>query len=61
MPPSAQYRRITLTRSSGEFKDVEQLFKRTMNDYYVVIVNIDRVQNPFMMEKYCRWKEKFSR
>jgi len=57
MPPGAQYRRITLTRSSGEFKDVEQLFKRTMNDDYVVIVNIDRVQNPFMMEKYCRKKE----
>lgn len=53
MPPNAQYKRVGLSQSSDEFKEVEQLFRRTMNDY-VVIIGIDRVQNPFMMEKYCR-------
>ena len=53
MPPSEQYTRVTLVPSSGEFKDVEKLFRKSMNDY-VVIERIDRVQNPFMWEKYCR-------
>ena len=53
MPPNSRYERVTISADSSEFQGVEHLFRRTMNDY-VVIVRIERVQNPFMMEKYCR-------
>ena len=53
MPPNVKYYRACVDPSSVEFKDLEKLFKRTMN-YYVVIENIQRVQNLFMMEKYSR-------
>ena len=53
MPPNVKYYRACVDLSSVEFKDLEKLFKRTMNDY-VQIVKIERVQNLFMMEKYCR-------
>lgn len=54
MPPNKQYVRVGLLSHEEEFKTVEKLFRRTMNDY-VVIDNIERVQNPFMWEKYCRY------
>lgn len=55
MPPNKQYERVRLWEPhSSEFKGVEQLFRRTMNDY-VTIVSIERVQNPFLFEKYCRY------
>ena len=54
MPPKSEYYRANVDRSSEEFKDLEKLFRSTMNDYTVRIENIDRVQNVFMMEKYCR-------
>ena len=53
MPPNVKYYRACVDPFSVEFKDLEKLFKRTMN-YYVVIENIQRVQNLFMMEKYSR-------
>lgn len=53
MPPNSRYERVAIDAGSSEFQGVEQLFRRTMNDY-AVIVRIERVQNPFMMEKYCR-------
>ncbi|XP_078361818.1 uncharacterized protein LOC144646153 [Oculina patagonica] len=56
MRPSAQYTRVRLDASSAEFKDVGQLFRKTMNDQ-AKIKSIERVQNPFMWEKYCRKKE----
>lgn len=53
MPPNAQYTRVILDTSSAEFKDVEQLFRKTMNDR-AVIKSIERVQNPLLWERYCR-------
>lgn len=54
MPPNKQYVRCGLLSDEDEYKTVEKLFRRTMNDY-VVIDSIERVQNPFMWEKYCRY------
>ena len=54
MPPKLDYIRAHVDRSSVEFKDLEKLFRTTMKDYKVRIENIDRVQNFYMMEKYCR-------
>ena len=53
MTSKQQYTRVTLAPTSDEFKDVEQLFRKSM-DNNTVIEKIDRVQNPFMWEKYCR-------
>ena len=53
MPPDGQYIRVMLTTSSKEYKEVEQLFRKSMNDH-ISIERIERVQNPFMWEKYCR-------
>ena len=57
MPPDGQYIRVMLTTSSKEYKEVEQLFRKSMNDH-ISIERIERVQNPFMWEKYCRWEGK---
>lgn len=54
MPPKSDYYRAHVDRSSVEFKELENLFTMTMKDYKVRIQNIDRVQNLYMMEKYCR-------
>ena len=51
-PASEPYTRVTLQSSSWEFKELEQLFKASMSD--VVIKKIDRVQNPFIWEKFQR-------
>ena len=51
MPPNVKHYRASVDPSSVEFKDLEKLFKRTMN-YFAVIKNIQRVQNLVMMEKY---------
>ena len=53
MPPDTQYIRVTLTTSSQEYKEVEQLFQKSINNH-TSIERIERVQNPFMWEKYCR-------
>ncbi|KAJ7337280.1 poly ADP-ribose polymerase [Desmophyllum pertusum] len=53
MPSDEQYKRVALTAMSSEYKEVEMLFKRTMKKN-VTINSIERVQNPFMWEKYQR-------
>ena len=54
MPSDKQYKRVPLTTTSSEYKEVETLFKKTVNKS-VVIKGIERVQNPFMWEKYQRY------
>ena len=46
---SELYTRVTLDSSSWEFKKVEQLFIASTSN--VMIKKIDRVQNPFKVEK----------
>ena len=53
MPSGTQYKRVSLSCLSQEFKDVEKLFKGSMKRS-VKILKIERVQNPFMWEKYQR-------
>ncbi|XP_067017320.1 serine-rich adhesin for platelets-like isoform X2 [Acropora muricata] len=56
MPSETQYKRVCLSCFSEEFKDVEKLFRKSMKRS-VEILKIERVQNPFMWEKYQRMKE----
>ena len=53
MPSTMQYKRVQLSRHSDKFKEVEKLFKKSIKRR-VVIIGIERVQNPFMWEKYQR-------
>ena len=53
MAPNSKYVRVKLEVNTMEFEEVEKLFRETMKDDKV-IVSIDRVQNPFLWEKYCR-------
>lgn len=55
MLPSEKYTRVTLELYSKEFTEVEELFLASMHD--AVIEKIDRLQNPFMWEKYQRKKD----
>ena len=54
MPSDEQYRRVPLTTTSSEYKKMERLFKKSVRKH-VVIKGIERVQNPFMWEKYQRY------
>ena len=54
MPSDKQYKRVPLTSTSSEYKEMETLFKKTVNKN-VVIKGIERVQNQFMWEKYQRY------
>ena len=54
MPSDKQYRRVPLRSTSPEYKEMERLFKKTVNKN-VVIKSIERVQNKFMWEKYQRY------
>ena len=53
MPSTMQFKRVPLSGPSNEFKQVEKLFKESIKRR-VVIIGIERVQNPFMWEKYQR-------
>ena len=59
MPSKTQYKRVLLTSVSDEFKEVEKLFKKSMRRS-VEIIGIERVQNPFMWEKYQRYLIQYS-
>ena len=54
MPSDKQYTRVPLRSTSSEYKEIETFFKKTVNKN-VVIKSIERVQNPFMWEKYQRY------
>lgn len=53
VPSKTKYKRVPLDPASPEFKEVENLFRKSMNRS-VKKISIDRVQNPFMWEKYSR-------
>ena len=50
-----EYTRVTLSESSDQFKLAESYFRRSMSENKATILAIERVQNPFMWEKYARW------
>jgi len=53
MPYMTRYQRVWLSPYSDEFELVEELFRNSI-DQSVTIIRIERVQNPFMWEKYQR-------
>ncbi|XP_068739891.1 protein mono-ADP-ribosyltransferase PARP14-like [Montipora capricornis] len=59
MSSEMQYERVQLSPRSDEFKEVKKLFTKSIKKS-VEILRIERVQNPFMWEKYERKKENMS-
>ena len=54
MSSEVQYKRVPLASFSDEFKQAEKLFKKSIKRN-VTVIGIERVQNPFMWEKYQRY------
>ena len=54
MSSGEKYRRVKLEPNSDEFKGVERLFRETVKEETAAIASKERVQNPFMWEKYYR-------
>lgn len=54
MAPEAKFVRVSVEINSDEFKEIERLFRETMKVDKFKIVSIERVQNPFLWETYCR-------
>ncbi|XP_068723405.1 uncharacterized protein [Montipora capricornis] len=59
MSSEIPYERVQLSPLSDEFEDVKKLFTKSIQKI-VEILRIERVQNPFMWEKYQRKKENMS-
>lgn len=56
-PESYQsYTRVPLEPNSSEFQKVERLFRESMKEDKV-IVSVERVENPFMWETFCRKRD----
>ncbi|XP_068723507.1 uncharacterized protein [Montipora capricornis] len=60
VPENVEYIRVPLSTGSDEFKLAESYFRRSMSNK-ATILGIERVQNPFMWEKYARKKEQLEK
>ena len=54
MAPGKEFERYKLPPNNTEYLKIEELFRKTVPESKAVIVAIERVQNPFMWEKYMR-------
>ena len=54
VPDDADYIRVPLPSGSDKFKLTESLFRQSLSENKATILAIERVQNPFMWEKYAR-------
>ena len=52
--PETKVERITLSRDSQEFLEVRKRFYKTMPEDEKVIMKIQRVQNPYMWDRFQR-------
>ena len=59
MPYMTRYQRVWLSPYSDEFELVGELFRNSI-EQSVTIISIERVQNPFMWEKYQRCVSAFT-
>ncbi|XP_068694769.1 protein mono-ADP-ribosyltransferase PARP12-like [Montipora foliosa] len=60
VPEDVEYICVPLPTGFGEFKLAESYFHRSMSSKATILV-IERVQNPFMWEKYARKKEQLEK
>ncbi|XP_070561271.1 protein mono-ADP-ribosyltransferase TIPARP-like [Ptychodera flava] len=56
MPPGKEFIRFLLNRSSAEFRYVERVFRKSVQQENAKINAIERIQNPHIWDKYQRQK-----
>uniref|UniRef100_A0A3P9KTD6 TCDD inducible poly(ADP-ribose) polymerase n=1 Tax=Oryzias latipes TaxID=8090 RepID=A0A3P9KTD6_ORYLA len=61
MPVSQDFLRVPVSREDRSYRTVYSLFHKTVSETKFRIIKIQRVQNPFLWEKYKRKKEYMSR
>ncbi|XP_012730277.2 protein mono-ADP-ribosyltransferase TIPARP [Fundulus heteroclitus] len=61
MPMSQDFLRVPVSREDRSYRTVYSLFHKTVSETKFRIIKIQRVQNPFLWEKYKRKKEYMSR
>ncbi|XP_070561328.1 uncharacterized protein [Ptychodera flava] len=57
MPPGKEFIRFLLNRSSAEFRYVERVFRKSVQQENAKINAIERIQNPHIWDKYQRQKK----
>ncbi|MED6244298.1 hypothetical protein ATANTOWER_003366 [Ataeniobius toweri] len=61
MPMNQDFLRVPVSREDRSYRTVYSLFHKTVSETKFRIIKIQRVQNPFLWEKYKRKKEYMSR
>ncbi|XP_066302590.1 protein mono-ADP-ribosyltransferase PARP12-like [Branchiostoma lanceolatum] len=56
MPQKEAFKRVSLAPTDAEFREVEKLFRQTMMED-MIILQIERVQNPHLWKKYSMNKQ----
>lgn len=56
MPVSQDFLRVPVSREDRSYRTVYSLFHKTVSETKFRIIKIQRVQNPFLWEKYKRWE-----
>ncbi|XP_061422286.1 protein mono-ADP-ribosyltransferase TIPARP-like isoform X2 [Lethenteron reissneri] len=56
MDPGADFVRVTLEPAERAYRAAYRLFHQTVSETKALVLSIERVQNPFLWEKYCRKK-----
>ncbi|CAM9747973.1 protein mono-ADP-ribosyltransferase TIPARP-like [Lampetra fluviatilis] len=56
MDPGADFVRVTLEPAERAYRAAYRLFHQTVSETKALVLGIERVQNPFLWEKYCRKK-----
>ena len=55
VPPGEDYIRVQLSAASDEYQGVYRQFASSIQNVEATVLRIERVQNPFMWEKYTRY------
>lgn len=55
MPMSQDFLRVPVSHEDRSYRTVYSLFHKTVSETKFRIIKIQRVQNPFLWEKYKRW------
>uniref|UniRef100_A0AAJ7TJQ5 Poly [ADP-ribose] polymerase n=2 Tax=Petromyzon marinus TaxID=7757 RepID=A0AAJ7TJQ5_PETMA len=56
MDPGVDFVRVTLEPAERAYRAAYRLFHQTVSETKALVLGIERVQNPFLWEKYCRKK-----
>lgn len=58
---SQDFLQVPVSREDRSYRTVYSLFHKTVSETKFRIIKIQRVQNPFLWEKYKRWEAELAR